>query len=60
VILGGAPEAPSTAPDFAISRARAEELLASGLSRKDTAARLGAELGLGRNEAYRIVTELGS
>lgn len=60
VILGGAPEAPSTAPDPAVSRARAEELLASGLSRKDTAARLGSELGLGRNEAYRIVTDLGS
>lgn len=60
VILGGAPEAASTAPDLAISRARAEELLASGLSRKDTAARLGSELGLGRNEAYRIVTELGT
>lgn len=60
VILGGAPEASSTAPDPAVSRARAEELLASGLSRKDTAARLGSELGLGRNEAYRIVTDLGS
>ncbi len=60
VILGGAPEAPSTAPDPAVSRARAEELLASGLSRRDTAARLGSEFGLGRNEAYRIVTDLGS
>ena len=60
VILGGAPEAPSTAPDPAVSRARAEELLASGLSRRDAAARLGSEFGLGRNEAYRIVTDLGS
>ena len=60
VILGGAPDVPSIAPDIAVSRARAEELLASGLSRKDTAARLGSELGLGRNEAYRIVMELGA
>lgn len=60
VILGGAPETAVTAPDPAISRARAEALLASGLSRKDTAARLGSELGLARNEAYRIVMELGA
>lgn len=60
VILGGAPEAPPTDPDPAISRARAEELLASGLSRRDTAARLGSELGLARNEAYRIVMEVGA
>jgi 16S rRNA (cytidine1402-2'-O)-methyltransferase len=37
---------------------RARELLAEGLTRKDVAARLVEELGVARNEVYRIVTNL--
>jgi 16S rRNA (cytidine1402-2'-O)-methyltransferase len=37
---------------------RARQLLNSGLSRKDAARQVAAELGVPRNEAYRLVTDL--
>jgi 16S rRNA (cytidine1402-2'-O)-methyltransferase len=38
--------------------ARARQLLNSGLSRKDAARQVAVELGVSRNEAYRLVTDL--
>jgi orotate phosphoribosyltransferase-like protein len=37
---------------------RARELLDRGLTRKDVARKLADELGVPRNEAYRLVTDL--
>lgn len=59
VVLGGGEPAPSPAtPPASDTRARARELLAQGRSRKDVARLLAAELGVPRNEAYRLVTDL--
>lgn len=52
----GAPPEPEDRSDEA--RAQAEVLLAEGVSRREVAQRLSATLGLSRNEAYRLVTEL--
>jgi len=38
--------------------ARARALLAQGLTRKDVADRIAAEMGITRNTAYRLVNEL--
>jgi 16S rRNA (cytidine1402-2'-O)-methyltransferase len=57
LLVAGTP-AVTPAPDESTVRARAEELLAEGMTRRDTAARLAAELAVSRREAYRIVTEL--
>jgi DNA-binding IclR family transcriptional regulator len=38
--------------------ARARELLAQGMSRRDVANQLAAETGLTRNTAYRLVNDL--
>jgi 16S rRNA (cytidine1402-2'-O)-methyltransferase len=58
VIVAGRPEgAVVSAPVIDVS-ARAAELLASGLSRKDAVQQLVADTGVARNEAYRIVTSL--
>ncbi len=57
VLVGGAaPEEPGADPEAARERARA--LLGEGLSRRDAAERLAAELTLSRREAYRVVTDL--
>lgn len=55
VIVAGQARASSSA-DPATARERARVLLAEGLSRKDAAGRLVRELGVPRNEAYRLVT----
>jgi 16S rRNA (cytidine1402-2'-O)-methyltransferase len=52
---GGPPE-PEDRSDEA--RAQAEVLLAEGVSRREVAQRLTATLGLSRNEAYRLVTDV--
>ena len=44
--------------DSDVARARAVTLLAEGLTRKDVTARLVDELGLPRNEAYKLVGDL--
>lgn len=55
VIVAGRERAGSSAdPDTA--RAHARALLEEGLSRKDAAGRLARELGVPRNQAYRLVT----
>ena len=51
---------PSRSPDHEVARERAHALLAQGLTRKDAAGRLVRELGLPRNQAYRLVTAVKS
>jgi 16S rRNA (cytidine1402-2'-O)-methyltransferase len=61
VIEGVAGEPQSEERQFlgeAEARRRAGLLLAQGLSRRDAAARLAKEIGIPRNRAYRLVTEL--
>jgi 16S rRNA (cytidine1402-2'-O)-methyltransferase len=55
IVIAGA-AAPEAASD-ALLRARAAELRAEGLSARDVASALVAELGAARNLAYRIATE---
>lgn len=57
VVLAGRPEEVA-ATDMKTARRRARALLMEGLSRRDAAARLALELGVSRNEAYRLVTAL--
>jgi 16S rRNA (cytidine1402-2'-O)-methyltransferase len=57
MVAGQARVPPSADPETARSRARA--LLEEGLSRKDAAGRLARELGIPRNDAYRLVTTVG-
>ena len=52
----GAPAEPPDRTDEA--RARALALLADGVTRREATQRLVAELGMARNEAYRLVMEL--
>ena len=52
----GVPAAPVDRTDE--GRALARRLLDAGTSRREAAQRLAAELGLARNEAYRLVMEL--
>lgn len=54
VIVAGQERVPSPG-DRETARERARALLAEGLSRKDAAGRLVRELGIPRNEAYRMV-----
>lgn len=56
VLEGAGPGAPQESPINPVSRAR--QLLNSGLSRKDAARQIADELGVPRNEAYRLVTDL--
>jgi 16S rRNA (cytidine1402-2'-O)-methyltransferase len=50
---------PRAEPEAAVDPAiRARQLLDSGLSRKDAAQQVARELGVPRNEAYRLVTDL--
>jgi len=56
VVAGtGKPHVEDRPPD---PGARAKELLAEGLSRRDVAHRLAEETGISRNAAYRLVSEL--
>lgn len=57
ILVGtGVPPAPADRSDEALALAR--RLLEGGISRRETARRVAAELGLPRNEAYRLVMEL--
>jgi len=56
VLAGAGPGPPERPPVDAATRAR--ELLDRGLTRKDIARKLALELGVPRNEAYRLVTDL--
>jgi 16S rRNA (cytidine1402-2'-O)-methyltransferase len=57
VVIDGAHHvSPDRPPADAATRAR--HLLDQGLSRKDVARHLADELGVPRNEAYRLVTDL--
>lgn len=56
VLDGAGARAPEPPPMDAATRAR--ELLRGGLTRKDVARTLADELGVPRNEAYRLVTDL--
>lgn len=58
VILAGTGAPHEAPPDLERAGTLAAELLAAGMSRRDIAARLATELGLTRNDAYRLVTEL--
>jgi 16S rRNA (cytidine1402-2'-O)-methyltransferase len=58
VVLEGAGSPPEPEDRSDEARAQAEALLAEGVSRREVAQRLSATLGLSRNEAYRLVTEL--
>jgi hypothetical protein len=50
---------PAAAPDrSAEAEALARRLLTEGLTRREVARQLAAELGLARNVAYRLVTGL--
>lgn len=61
VVVGGADEpTEAEAPDPAEVADIVRELLAGGWSRKDAAAELAARVGCSRNEAYRLITGLGS
>lgn len=55
LLAGGTAEA----PDEDEARRRARELRGAGLSARDVAARLVAELGVARNAAYRMAQEEG-
>ncbi len=52
---GAAPEPPDRTDE---ARARAAALLADGATKREAVRRLVAELGMARNEAYRLVMEL--
>jgi 16S rRNA (cytidine1402-2'-O)-methyltransferase len=58
VVLAGTGEAPVSPDRSDEARALATRLLAEGVSRRQAAQQVAAELGLARNEAYRLVTEL--
>ncbi len=58
VVVAGRPEGASPAETPPDAGAHAVRLLAAGLSRKDAVQQLVQELGIPRNEAYRIVTSL--
>lgn len=57
VIIAGSPPAHEVV-DEDLVRTRAATLLAQGMSRRDTAARLATEFDWSRNEAYRLITDL--
>lgn len=58
VILAGTGVPPAPADRSEEGRAVARRLLEGGVSRREAAHRLAAELGIPRNEAYRLVMEL--
>ncbi len=58
IVLQGRDGAPEPAAPIVDPAVRAAELLAEGLTRKAVVQRLVADLGVPRNESYRIVTAL--
>ncbi len=60
VVIEGATRESSANEQGSLQEApgRVKQLLAQGLSRRDAAARLAKELGIPRNRAYRLVSEL--
>ncbi|MEO8138171.1 MAG: 16S rRNA (cytidine(1402)-2'-O)-methyltransferase [Gemmatimonadota bacterium] len=58
VVMAGRPDQPAAQLPVADVAERAREILAAGVSRKEVVQRLVNELGVPRNEAYRIVTSL--
>lgn len=58
IVIDGAVPADPTPVGTDEAAARARELLAAGVSRRDAVGRIVAEFGLPRNEAYRLITEL--
>lgn len=58
VVMAGRPDQPAAQHPVADVAERAREILAAGVSRKEVVQRLVNELGVPRNEAYRIVTSL--
>ena len=58
VVLAGTGEPPPAPDRTDEARALATRLLAEGVSRRHAAQQVTAELGLARNEAYRLVMEL--
>ncbi len=59
VVMAGRPEGPAEQFPVAAVEDRARAILAAGVTRKEAVQRLVIELGVPRNEAYRIVTSLG-
>jgi 16S rRNA (cytidine1402-2'-O)-methyltransferase len=57
VLVEGAADVRTT-PDPAQARARAEELLAAGNTRKDVAGLVAKEFALPKRDAYKMVCEL--
>ena len=57
LLIEGAPEV-SVRPDPGLARARAEELLAAGSTRKDVASLVAKEFSLPKREAYKMVCDL--
>jgi len=58
LVLAGTGVAPPPPDRSDEARALATRLLAEGASRREAARQVAAELGMARNEAYRLVTEL--
>jgi 16S rRNA (cytidine1402-2'-O)-methyltransferase len=58
LVLAGTGEAPPPPDRSDEARALATRLLGEGASRREAARQVAAELGMARNEAYRLVTEL--
>lgn len=59
LVVAGRRDAPAERLPVVEVAQRAREILAAGVSRKEAVRRLVTELGVPRNEAYRIVTSLG-
>ncbi|HET8623252.1 MAG TPA: 16S rRNA (cytidine(1402)-2'-O)-methyltransferase [Gemmatimonadales bacterium] len=58
VVLAGTGQPPKLPDRSDEARERARALLAEGMTKRETTQRLVAELGMARNDAYRLVTEL--
>lgn len=59
VVMAGRPVGPAEQMPVAEVEERARAILAAGTTRKEAVQRLVTEMGVPRNEAYRIVTSLG-
>jgi len=58
LVVAGRPQEPAPAIDEELVRARARRLLQEGMSRRDAASAIAAELSVGKRDVYRIVTSL--
>jgi 16S rRNA (cytidine1402-2'-O)-methyltransferase len=59
IVLEGTGRSPPPPDRSEEARAQAAALLAQGVSKREAAQRVSAALGLSRNEAYRLVVEMG-